>query len=127
MQCCVSPGAGAVDPLVGRLQGRRPFSGEGEGFGQSDRKLLLWHGDWTARATVDDGNGRAPVTLPRDQPITELGADQVTTCIHLPGFLGNGVKGLFSAEACELHRGGEQDRGTHVNPSPTRMNHIYIK
>lgn len=79
------------------------------------------------------GDGRTPVPLPGNQPIPELGAGQVAAHFSLSGLLGDGVKSLLPAEACELHRRGgwterEQDDSleaqTHMNS--TKLNYLPI-
>jgi len=106
-----SPGAGAVQPIMGGLQGRRPLASQRGQLGQDHGKLLLRHRHRAAGGAVHHGDGRAPVPLPRYQPVPERGAGEVPAYFGVSGLLGDGVKRLLSGEARELHRGRKADVG----------------
>ncbi len=68
---------GDVDPIGDAGQRRTAVLARRERhlFGQQHRQLLFRHRNRATGGTVDDGDGRAPIALAGDQPVTEAVGD----------------------------------------------------
>ena len=89
-ECGSLPRAGAVHPLGSRGQWGASLAGERGDAGQGHGQVLQRHGHGPTGRTVDHGDGRAPVPLPRDQPVLQLVTRHVTAHSLPPGFLSQG-------------------------------------
>ena len=69
---------------------------------QDHGQILLWHGLGTAVFAVDDGDGRAPVTLAADAPVTQApGGFQLAQALGFQ-YLGHGLHAVLVVQAVKL-------------------------
>ena len=88
--CGSLPRAGAVYPLGSRGQWGASLAGERGDAGQGHGQVLQRHGHGPTGRTVNHRDGRAPVPLPRDQPVLQFITRHVTAHSLPPGFLSQG-------------------------------------
>lgn len=101
------PRAGAVHPLRSCGQWGASLAGERRDAGQGHRQVLQRHRHGAAGWAVDHGDWRAPVALPRDQPVLQFITCHVSTHSLPPGFLSQGQKRILPGHTCELRGKGE--------------------